>query len=81
MSWVKPFEPKIGPDRLKALRGIHPYRPTPGPADFDTLSAFFKSSRHKNPLNSAFGRSRSDRQKTSHLGKRLEKGGSEPGEC
>ena len=80
MSWVQPYKARIEPDRLKQLRGIHPYRPTPGPTDFDTLPAFKSTTKHPNRLSSTFGRSQSDRQRTSHLGRRLSKGESEPGE-
>jgi hypothetical protein len=79
MSWVKAKEPIFSPEQIKQLQGTHPFRPTPGPADFDTLPAFTKTSRYKNPRYSNFGQETADRFKTSALGRRLSKGAAEPG--
>ena len=79
MSWIKQFESKISKEDLKYLRGIHPYRPTPGPVDFETRRAFEKSTRYTKPTFSNFGKTTENRLQSSQLGKQLKKGATQPG--
>ena len=79
MSWMKPHKSRIHPEDLKLLRGIHPYHVTPGPADFDILPAFNKSTRYKTSPSSNFGQTTEDRLRSSALGRKIKKGSNQPG--